>query len=206
MTDESRDARLLTIGHSNHSLDRFLEILRSHAVTAIADVRSSPFSKFNPQFNRDSLETSLRAVGIRYVPLGLELGARRTEAEAYDAGTARYERIARLPMFRKGLERLRRGLDANRIALLCAEKDPLTCHRAILVCRNLRADVTPIHHILEDGSVESHAEAEERLLALVGLDHGDLFCDRDERLEQAYEIQGSRIAYTTSADRPELVT
>jgi uncharacterized protein (DUF488 family) len=202
---QASPARLLTIGHSNHSLNRFLEILRTHAVTAIADVRSSPFSKFNPQFNRDALETSLRAVGIRYVPLGLELGARRTEAEAYDAGTARYDRIARLPLFQKGLERIRRGLDANRIALLCAEKDPLTCHRTILVCRHLR-DVTPIHHLLEDGSVEAHAEAEERLLALVGLDHGDLFCDRAERLQQAYEIQGSRIAYTTLAESPELVT
>jgi uncharacterized protein (DUF488 family) len=205
VTEGSPDARLLTIGHSNHSLDRFLEILRTHAVTAIADVRSSPFSKFNPQFNRDSLETSLRNVSIRYVPLGAELGARRTEAECYDGGMARYDRIARLPMFQKGLERVRRGLDANRIALLCAEKDPLTCHRAILVCRNLR-DVTPIHHILEDGAVETHAEAEERLLALVGLDHGDLFCDRAERLEQAYEIQGGRIAYTMSAESPELVT
>jgi uncharacterized protein (DUF488 family) len=201
---EGSDARLLTIGHSNHSLDRFLAILRAHSVTAIADVRSSPFSKFNPHFNRDSLETSLRSVGIRYVPLGIELGARRNEAECYDGGTARYERIAQLPLFRQGLERVRRGLVANRIALLCAEKDPLTCHRAILVCRNLRADVTPIHHILEDGAVETHAEAEERLLALVGLDHGDLFCDRAERLEQAYEIQGSRIAYT--AESPELVT
>jgi uncharacterized protein (DUF488 family) len=205
VTDAAVDVRLFTIGHSNHTLERFVELLRLHAVTAIADVRSSPYSKFNPHFNRETLEASLRTAGIRYVFLGDELGARRSETEAYDGGTARYERIAQLPAFQKGLDRVRRGLDANRIALMCAEKDPLTCHRAILVCRHLHADALPIHHILDDAKIESHSEAEERLLALVDLDHGDLFCDRGERLEQAYEIQGSRIAYTMSAESPELV-
>jgi uncharacterized protein (DUF488 family) len=173
----------------------FLDLLRQHGITALADVRSSPYSRRHPQFNRDALAAEVERAGIRYVYLGAELGARRSEPECYEDGKARYALIARSPLFTQGLERVRQGVEAHRLALMCAEKDPLTCHRAILVCRHLRDSVSPIQHIREDGRIESHEELEVRLLGAAGLPEGDLFQSREELLEQAYDWQGDRIAY-----------
>src|SRR5688572_17480831 len=132
---------LFTIGHSTHSAEKFLELLRAHRIDALGDVRSNPFSAWTPQFNRTALEPALRAASVQYVFLGDDLGARRTEREAYVDGVARYERIAKLPAFQTGLDRVRKGARKFRLALMCAEKDCLECHRAILVCRHLRRDL-----------------------------------------------------------------
>jgi len=146
----------------------------------------------------------LRRVGVRYAFLGRELGARRDESECYVEGKARYDLIARAPLFLDGLDRVQRGVASFRVALLCAERDPLTCHRTILVCRHLKQDIGPIAHILEDGELESHDDAETRLLTLCKLPAQDLFHTRDELVEQAYEIQGERIAYVATANAEEL--
>jgi uncharacterized protein (DUF488 family) len=189
---------LYTIGHSDHPTGRFLDLLAAHRIMAVADVRSAPHSRWHPQFNKEALAADLARAGIRYVFLGQELGARRSEPDCYEAGKARYELIARSPLFANGLDRVRRGLGQFRVALLCAEKDPLTCHRTILVCRRLKGTVPTIRHILEDGTVEPHPDAESRLLALAGLSDGDLFRSRDELLDEAYDWQGERIAYVDS--------
>lgn len=191
--------RLYTIGHSNLTSEEFLELLRSHEIAAVADVRSSPYSRFAPHFNREPLAEALWRAGIRYVFLGEELGARRSEPECYRDGKARYELIATCPSFRQGLARVAKGVEKFRLALMCAEKDPLTCHRTILVCRHLRGECGPIAHVHEDGGLESHDDAEARLLRLCRLKPIDLFQTRDELVESAYDIQGDRIAYTTSA-------
>lgn len=186
---------LFTIGHSNHELDRFVELLRQHNVTAIADVRSSPYSRFNPQFNRDVLEISLQRRGIHYVFVGDELGARRSETECYVDRRARYDLIAKTPVFAEGLARIQGGLADRQVALMCAEKDPLTCHRTILICRHLRGFAIEIAHILEDGSLESMDQAEDRLLTLMRLPCQDLFRSKDELIEEAYDMQAQKIAY-----------
>jgi uncharacterized protein (DUF488 family) len=188
-------ATLFTIGHSNQQCARFIDLLQKHALTAIADVRSLPYSQYTPQFNRETLEAALHHRGLKYVFMGRELGARRDERECYVDGQARYDLVRQLPAFAQGLERLRRGTHTQRIALMCSEKDPLTCHRTILICRALR-DEMAIAHILEDGTSESHSAAESRLLKLMGLGEGDLFHDRAELLERAYDQQGRAIAYT----------
>ncbi len=187
---------LFTIGHSNHEMPEFVSLLTRHGVNAIADVRSHPYSRFHGQFNREALAEALKRAGIQYVFLGRELGARRTEMESYQDKQARYELVSELPAFREGLERVRRGLASHRIALMCAEKDPITCHRTILVCRRLRSDAIDIRHILEDGAIETNEEAESRLLEAVGLPPVSLFNDRSELIEEAYDLQGERIAYT----------
>lgn len=130
---------LFTIGHSDHDIDRFLDLLREYHVDAVADVRSQPYSRHQPQFNRESLAEAVKTIDAKYVFLGRELGARRLEPESYDGNRARYDLIRHLPAFQEGLARIQRGVESNRIALLCAEKDPVTCHRTILVCRELRA-------------------------------------------------------------------
>ena len=195
----SDQCQILTVGHSDHTIERFVKILRDNFVSAIADVRSMPYSKFTPQFNREQLASSLKAIGVRYVFLGDLLGARRLEPECYVDDQARYDRIAQTPRFQEGLRRLRDGSQSHRIALLCAEKDPLTCHRAILVCRHLRPMGMEINHIVDDGSVETNQQMEQRLLNVLGLDEPELFCSRSDTIERAYDIQGDRIAYTRDA-------
>lgn len=193
--DGTTSDQIYTVGHSDHTVEKFVELLRSHQITAIADVRSSPHSQRVPHFNRELLADQLERFGIRYVFLGLELGARRSESECYDDGIARYSLIAKSPLFERGLDRVRRGVEKHRIALMCAEKDPITCHRSILICRHLKREVSRIRHIREDGTLEAHEALEERLLDLSGLAEPDLFMTEEERLERAYDWQGDRIEY-----------
>jgi uncharacterized protein (DUF488 family) len=186
---------LFTIGHSDHDIGRFLDLLREYRVEAVADVRSQPYSRHQPQFNRENLAESLKGICAKYVFLGRELGARRSEREGYDGKCARYDLIRRLPAFREGLARLQKGVESSRVALLCAEKDPVTCHRTILVCRELRALPIDILHIREDGLCETTAAVETRLLRLWRLQNADLFSERSSLVELAYDKQAERIAY-----------
>jgi len=184
-----------TLGHSNHSLAAFIALLKRHGIDAIADVRSRPYSRFHPQFNREPLKTELKKSAIAYVFLGRELGARSEDPACYENGKVQYGRLARTPQFREGLERVRTGAATKRIALLCAEKDPLQCHRTILVSRHLAEQGVEVHHILADGDVETHPQAVLRLKRQLGIPELDLFRSAAELDEEAYERQGERIAY-----------
>lgn len=188
-------AVLYTIGHSNHPAETFIELLRQHEITAICDVRSTPYSRRNPQFNRETLKTSLTEHDIAYVFLGAEFGARSLDPSCYKNGKVQYSRLAKTDAFRRGVERLRDGMTRYHVALMCAEKDPLTCHRSILVCRNLKAPALSIVHILADGQTESHEAAERRLLELAKIPEDDLFLDEQALLAKAYDIQAERMAY-----------
>jgi uncharacterized protein (DUF488 family) len=188
---------VFTIGHSTHPLPDFQALLRRHNVTAICDVRSTPFSRTNPQFNRENLKISLPTVGMVYVFLGAELGARSTDPECYVDGKVQYDRLARTELFRKGIDRIRDGMREHCIALMCAEKDPLQCHRTILVARHLDEAGITVEHIREDGHLESHDQALSRLLATLKLSTDNMFRSRRELIEDAYRFQGERIAYVT---------
>lgn len=190
---------VLTIGHSTHSAEAFLALLRQHQVEAVADVRSSPFSRFNPQFIRESLEPFLKANGIRYVFLGKELGARTEDESCYDDGRVQYGRLAQTPLFQCGLERVLRGAVKYRVALMCAEKEPLECHRTLLVARALAEGGQPVLHIHANGHLEAHEAAMERLLDMVGLPREDLFRTRQQLLADALARQERRVAYVDEA-------
>jgi uncharacterized protein (DUF488 family) len=191
---------IYTIGHSSQPIEDFIAQLQAHRIDVLADVRSIPYSRRYPHFSRESLQKSLIVERIRYLFLGRELGARRDEPECYIDGRASYEEIAKLPNFQRGVERLLEGAEGRSIALMCAEQDPLTCHRTILICRELARVGIAIRHIERGGSVEEHAHAERRLLAeeFGDADQGQLFGDignDDARLQQAYTARGNRIAY-----------
>lgn len=186
---------VLTIGHSTHSFDELLNLLRQHGVTALADVRSTPFSRFNPQFNKETLAQSLKAHGIKYVFLGRELGARSDDRSCYENGRVQYARLAHTELFRRGIDRVMRGSHNHRIALMCAEKEPLECHRTLLVARALVENGIAVHHILADGRLETHGDAMLRLLSILGFPREDLFRSRQELLAQALALQEERIAY-----------
>lgn len=186
---------LYTIGHSNHSIESFISLLKRHEVTAIGDVRSHPYSRFVQQYSQEQLKASLTTAGIAYVFLGKELGARSENPACYKQGRVQYVRLAKEPIFLEGIERVKQGLTRYRIALMCAEKDPIECHRALLVARKLFESGIPVNHILADGSLESHESMESRLLVTCKLPEGDMFKSREEFVADAYLLQGERVAY-----------
>ena len=191
---------VLTIGHSNHALEKFIELLRRHRVNALADVRSAPYSRFNPQFNREPLAASLKAEGIAYVYLGRELGGRPGDRACYDdEGRILYHRVAATEPFHRGLERVVDGAVRFRIALMCAEKEPLHCHRTLLVAHELDKRGVGVAHIHADGRLESHGDAMDCLVELIGLQpDGDLFRrsqPRAELIAEAVERQAKRAAF-----------
>lgn len=189
------NATLLTVGHSTHAIEHFLTLLSRHAVTAVADVRSVPASRFTPQFNGAALKRSLAEAGIKYVFLGRELGARSDDRACYVNGQIQYDRLARTAPFREGISRLVKGSEAERIAVMCAEQEPLDCHRTVLVSRVLAERGTSVTHIHGDGRLESHDEAMLRLRSGFGLDKEDLFHTGEELLGEALARQERRIAY-----------
>lgn len=186
---------VFTIGHSTHPIETFIALLKQHGIGALADVRSAPYSRFNAHFNKEALERSLKEQGIKYVFLGRELGARSEDPACYKNGRVRYPLLARTALFRQGIERVLKGAKDYRVALMCAEKEPLECHRTLLVARALDELGVPIQHILADGRLEMHGDAMLRLLDLVGLPREDLFCSMEELLAKALERQEEKVAY-----------
>jgi uncharacterized protein (DUF488 family) len=192
---------VFTLGHSNHAIDHFLALLRTAGIEAVADVRSTPFSRFNPQYNRQRLEASLRAEGVEYLFLGEELGARSEDPACYEGGRVSYAKLAQTERFKRGLRRVIEESQSKRVALMCAEREPLDCHRTILVTRELERAEVPVIHILADGSAEPHRHAMERLVASLGLEGPDLFAEPERLFEAAYGAQGHKIAYVPNESR-----
>ena len=180
---------IFTIGHSNHPIDTFIDMLKTAEIDAVADVRSVPYSKRHPQYRKDELAARLKGEGIAYVFLGKELGARPDDPNCYVDGRVVYERIAAPPAFDEGLRRVEEGASRLRIALMCAEREPLDCHRTLLVSRHLIRRGVSIRHILVDGALESGEAAEARLATAMGLEEDDLFFDPAARIEEAYRLR-----------------
>lgn len=194
---------LLTIGHSTHPITVFLALLQQHGVGAVVDVRSAPFSRYNPQFNRADLTASLRSIGIRYVFLGKELGARSDDPDCYRHDKVQYDVLAETSLFKTGIDRVLAGANLYRVALMCAERDPLQCHRTILVSRELVKRGAEVKHILFDGRIETHENSILRLMAELGVPTNDLFRSKDELVAESYAKQAARIAYDRSDQRRE---
>lgn len=188
---------IYTIGHSTHSIEKLIHLLSSQFVSTIVDVRSTPYSRYNPQFNRESLISKLNRAGISYVFMGSELGARTEDISCYVDGKVQYSLLAQSGPFQKGLSQITERAKGQKIALMCAESDPLTCHRSILICRRLADYGMEIKHILSNGQVESHEEALSRLLLELNLGEADLFKTRNQLIEEAYEKRGQQIAFVS---------
>lgn len=146
---------IYTIGHSNHSVDAFLSLLKECGIDVVIDTRSQPYSRYAPQFEARALKESVVAAGIRYLFLGKELGGRPANKDYYDAeGRVCYGLVAQSAPFIEGITRLERGIHDHRIALLCAEENPAQCHRRLLVGRILVDKGIEVRHIRGDGRVE----------------------------------------------------
>jgi uncharacterized protein (DUF488 family) len=187
---------IFTIGHSTNSIDRFIGMLRDARISAIADVRSSPWSRHNPHFNRPDLKSSLRSERIAYRFYGKQLGGRPTDPSLFQGSTADYEAMARTSEFAEGLEMVLAGAAQHRLALMCSEHNPLDCHRCLLVGRALAERGAEVRHVLSDGKIVAQQQIEEKLLAMSGRDTDDFFVPKIERLNAAYRDRSLKVAYT----------
>jgi len=172
-----------TIGHSNHPLERFLGLLKAGGVKLLVDVRSMPYSRRFPQFGRERLSKSLADAGIDYLWEGEALGGKPGAGGGYNELAAR-------PAFKNALDRVIKRGQGMTLCLMCAEKEPLDCHRTVLVSRRLAERGVPIEHLLADGSRQSHAVIEEKLLMAGDGGGPDLFTTAEDRaalLARAYE-------------------
>jgi uncharacterized protein (DUF488 family) len=152
--------RLFTIGHSNITLDLFLERLRRHGVEVLVDVRTAPYSRYCPQFNGPELRRALEAAGLCYRFAGKALGGKPTEEELRgENGAPDYDKIARTVSYQDGLQQLEALARDGCVAIMCSEADPACCHREKLIARSLRARGVEVTHIMPDGSAATTAQA-----------------------------------------------
>lgn len=170
-----------TIGHSNHPIERFVALLQAAGIDLVIDVRSTPWSRRFPQFGRERLMQSLAAAGIGYRSEGEALGGKPGDG-------AGYEDLAARPAFGAALDRLAAEAGTRALCLMCAEKEPLDCHRTVLVARRLAERGVAVEHLLADGGMRPHAAIEAALLG----PSDDLFATaapRSERLAEAWRLR-----------------
>lgn len=191
---------LFSIGHSNIAAERFVALLRNAGVDALADVRSTPYSRFFPWFSRKPLEQRLAAEGVAYLSYGETLGGRPRDQMLYRDGVADYEAMARTAEFQDAIGHLRSDVGKHRLCLMCAEREPLDCHRCLLVTRALAECGLAIGHVLHDGAIEPHAATERRLLDWAAAEDDLFVTGQAQRLAAAYRRRAHAVAYRVKAN------
>ena len=199
---------IYTIGHSNHTIDYFNELLGAHGINCVIDVRSIPASTYNPQFNKESLSNYLKNNNITYLHFGDEFGARHTEKELLDeAGKVDFDKVRKSDKFLAGIERLKGGLSKGfMVALMCSEAEPFDCHRFSLISYYLVRNGFIVRHILKDSTLIENSELEIRLLKKYDkkIPKPTLFdpviLTETEKLNLAYRFRNMEVAYDTLND------
>ncbi len=192
---------LFSIGYATKSIGTLFKQLQEQEVSAVADIRSVPYSRAFPDYHREALQTALLDEGIQYVYLGEELGPRSKEDAHYDdTGQVQFDRLMQSRLFQQGIARLKAGMEKGlNIALLCAEKDPAICHRSLLVAHYLLVEEDiDVQHITHEGTLESQADLEQRLIQLQGL-QADLLTPAEDLASLAYQGQVQDRAYRKPA-------
>ena len=188
---------IYTIGHSVNSWHSFLDLIKPYKIDVLADVRSMPYSKIAEEFNRENLIQLLKHESIKYVYIGDQLGGRTNNQEYITNGKVDYDLLSETIDFKNGIDRLLVGSKKHKIVLMCSEKEPLHCHRTILISRHLVNSGLSVNHILENGEIELHTATIDRLLNDNNLKE-DMFRTKDETIEEMYKKQGEKIAYKIS--------
>jgi len=191
------DKILYTIGHSNHAIGKFIALLKIYEIRVVIDVRSSPYSSYCPQFNQDTLTLALKKSDIAYLYLGNELGARPDDACCYENGRISFLKIIKSDSFNNGIHKVLCEMQNHKIVLLCSEKDPINCHRTIIISHFLSRYGVHIQHILENGAIEENSETEKRLLKTMKIERSLFEQDATEEnlIEEAYSKQAKNISY-----------
>jgi len=202
---------IYTVGHSNHSIDFFLDLLNSFSINCLVDVRSLAASSYNPQFNKEPLSNFLKANQITYLHFAEEFGARHTDADLLDEdGKVNFDFVRKSWHFKNGVNRLWQGIDKGfTIALMCSESDPFDCHRFSMISVALQKDGFDVKHILKDKSIKTNAQLEMELLKKYEkkLPQPDMFqpnISREDQLKVAYRFRNKEIAFSPySKTQPE---
>jgi len=187
--------RFFTVGHSSHAPGHFVGLLQQHGVQVVVDTRSSPYSRYTPQFDREVLRDLLAGAAVRYLYMGDVVGGRPRDETCYDReGHVLYGRVAQQPEFRAGIARLQQGADEFRVALLCSEEDPAHCHRRLLISRVLIAEGAEITHIRGDGTTETDDEVATRSGKLLVEQQPALFGELEEASWRSTGVIGKAAA------------
>ena len=197
--------KVFTVGCSTNSLDDFLRLLKINEINCLVDVRSTPFSKYTSQFNKEVLKNFLNKNNISYIWMGKEFGARRDNRSLYSVhGYLDFEKVRKDPDFLLGVDRIKRGIiKGYKISLMCTEKDPIDCHRTILVAKGLEENDIEVNHVLQNGKLISQRKIEERLLDMYFKDRQQINFDmilgnsltEEEMIEEAYRKRNKDIGY-----------
>jgi uncharacterized protein (DUF488 family) len=150
---------IFTVGHSNHEIERFLELLKQNNIQILADVRSSPYSRYVVQYNHDVIEHLITRANLEYQYFGGVLGGKPSDPEFYDSdGRVLYGKIAESERFQEGIDHLIKLIRNFTVAIMCSEENPAGCHRRLLITRVLTERGVNVIHIRGDGSIQSEDE------------------------------------------------
>ena len=196
---------IFTIGHSNYSMERLIDMLKHFNIDCVVDIRGTPYSKYNVQFDKEAIRYSLKKAGFLYIYMGEELAAKRKTKESYNKeGYADFKKIINEDSFKTGIERLKNGLKKGyKIALLGAMQDPIRCHRAILLGKFLEEIGIKVNHILDDYSIASQKDIENNLLDKYFKTRNQITIDcllgnglnEDEMIKESYKLANKDIGY-----------
>lgn len=202
---------IYTIGHSNHSIEHFMNLLKLHKINCVVDVRSVPFSNYTTQFNADHLKEVLKDNGLYYIFMGKELGARWEDKNLYtEEGYLDFEKVRKTDVFNNAIKRIEIGVAKGyNIALMCSEKDPIDCHRAILIAPKFYYNGYDIKNILENGDIQTQEYIEKRLIDMYFPNRDQLTIfellnePKDERqlIAEAYKLRNKDIGYYIEENR-----
>ena len=198
--------KVFTIGHSTHDIDDFIELLKKHEVNCLIDVRSQPYSRIAPQFNKERLISDLKSYKILYAHFEKEFGARHTSHALLDADNkVDFDKVRGSAEFQQGVERLKKALDLGyTIALMCSEANPFDCHRFSMISYQLIRENLEVSHILREGNLKENSDLEKELLEKYKKNLDPLFDTEEQQIEKAYQLRGKDVAFSLIHDGEQI--
>ena len=198
---------IYAIGHSNYPFEKLIDMIRKYNINCVVDIRQTPYSKYNVQYNKEALSYNLKKEGFIYIYMGKEFGATRQSKESYtERGYADFEKAVKEDIFKEGVERLKKGCSMGyKIVLLGAMQEPIRCHRSIMVGRQLSKEGFDVKYIMDEGHIETQDDIEEALLDKYFEERNQLSIDnllgtgpnREDLINEGYRLANKEIGYRT---------
>lgn len=198
---------IFAMGHSNYPYDKLIDMIKKYNVNCVVDIRETPYSKYNIQYNREVFNESLKKSGFIYIYMGNEFGAKRTNKDVYtEEGYADFEKVIKEDIFLKGIERLKNGCQMGyKIVLLGAMQEPIRCHRSILLGKTLNKEGFDVKYIMHERYLATQEDIEESLLDKYFSDRKQLSIDnllgnaltREEMIQEGYRLANKEIGFRT---------